>query len=741
MEIKCYDAGMLTLVTLLAALAPSSELTLDRIFSDPPLEGKTPAQLALSPGGKYVTFLRGSDKDSDVLDLWGAKLPDGKPELLVSSDDLLGGKTQKLTEQERMALERKRISKRGITGYLWCGDSAVLFPFSGDLYFVELGGGRAPALQPSGKKVVRLTHDDDKPELNPVCSKSGKKVAFVKDDAVVVMDTASKAQKIVTPKGSAVHHWGLPEFIAEEEMDRHEGMWWSPDEKSLLVFEVDERPVGVKTRAQIFADHTEMFEQRYPAAGEKNAIVNAWLVDVNGGKRALATPKEDGYLARGGFFPDGAPWLQWQSRDQKTLRFLDCAGGVAREFYVEKDDAWVELTDDFIPLKDGKRALWSTEQSGRRQIVVIDRKTGATTALTSEPEPVNAVEAVDDDKGAVFYTAWRDRGRQLQLFSVSLAGGPPTPLTPEPGWHAVKLDDAGHFFVDRASDFGKPATTIIKDAAGKTVLVLDDNAATELMSFDRPTPVWLDLKAADGVTTLNGLLLPPTSAWKMTAGKKYPVIVSVYGGPTAQTVTRAWGRGYALQSYWTERGYGVFLVDNRGMAGRDRAFTRAHNRAFGDIEVKDLFAAVEQLKQQTPWVDGKKLGVFGWSYGGFLSARAILDDDTPFAAAVAVAPVTDWALYDTHYTERYLGMSGKSYDDANLVKRAKLLNKPLLIVHGTADDNVLFEHSLRLIEALEKEGKMFQTMIYPGKAHGISGKPYQLHVYKTVTTFFDANLR
>ncbi|HEY4222208.1 MAG TPA: DPP IV N-terminal domain-containing protein, partial [Myxococcota bacterium] len=261
---------------VLLALTPGN-LTLERIFSDPPLDGRAPAALSLSPGGKVVAFLQGSAKDSDVQDLWGASLPSGTPALLVSTEQLLGNKEQKLTEQEKMQLERKRISKRGITSYLWCGDDAkaLVFPLSGDLYYVTL----------ADKNVERLTNDEDKPELNPVCSKSGKKIAFVKDDAVVVLDVQSKKATRISAAGSSTHHWGLPEFIAEEEMDRHEGMWWAPDEKSLLVFEVNEDPVGKKTRAQIFADHTEMFEQRYPAAGEKNALVNAWLISVDGSKK------------------------------------------------------------------------------------------------------------------------------------------------------------------------------------------------------------------------------------------------------------------------------------------------------------------------------------------------------------------------------------------------------------------------------------------------------------------------
>lgn len=730
---------MMTFLPVLAlSFLPSApDLTLERIFADPPLEGRAPVSLELSPGGKYVTFLAPNALDSDILDLWGAQLPGGKPAILVASETLLGGKAQKLTEQEKMALERKRITKKGITSYLWCGRDAgaLVFPLSGDLYYVRLDG--TPA--------VRLTQDEDVPELNPVCDGSGEQVAFVKKGEVVVMHTTTRKTRQLTRGAGATKTFGLPEFIAEEEMDRHEGMWWAPDGKSLIVFEVDEAPVDVKTRAQIFADRTAMFEQRYPAAGEKNAAVTAWIVradDVNGRHKVrLQTPSEDGYLPRAGFFPDGRPWIQWQSRDQTRLVLYEAdARGALRKIHEETDAAWVELHDDLHVLADGKRILWSSEASGRRQLVLLDRASGAVTPLTNEPEPVESLAAVDDARGVVFYRAWRDRGRQLQVFALPLA----TPekaaaITVETGWHAARFDDRGTYFVDKFSDYGRPPVTVVRDASGQRVFVVDENPATELQTYARPTPEWLDLKAADGTTVLNGLLLPPT---RLEPGKRYPVITSIYGGPGSQTAIRSWQRGYLTASHWAGQGFGVFLVDNRGMAGRDRVFTRGHYRAFGDIEVRDLFAAVQQLKA-VPWVDGGHIGVFGWSYGGFLAARAMLDPTTPFAAGAAVAPVTDWTGYDTHYTERFLGMpkDNAAYASANLVTRAKLLERPLLLMHGTADDNVLFEHTLRLIEALEKEGKRFDLMIYPGKAHGISGKPSQLHVYRTITSFFARTLR
>lgn len=737
-------------------VAAPKELTLERIFADPPLDGRLPMQLGLSPDGRFLTFLKPNDKDSDVLDLWGAALPDGTPRLLVATADLLGGAEQKLTEEEKMALERKRISKKGITSYLWCGkdSSGLVFPLSGDLYHAALPA--AADTSAATKPVVKRLTNDDVPELEPKCSKDGALVAFTKKGDVFVLDRKTNKARALTKGATATKTFGLAEFIAQEEMGRHDGLWWSPDARRLLVMEVDESKVGVKVRAQIFADRTETFEQRYPAAGETNATVTAWLIDVATGKKTkLQTPAEDGYLPRAGFFQDGRAWVQWQSRDQKRLRLFEAnAAGVLRPILEETDAAWVDLHDDLEDLDKQMpgKLLWSSERSGRRQLYVVDRKTGALTALTNEPEPVLRVLAVDDASGTIFYAAARDRGRQSVVAAVQAKGGPSRVLTTEPGMHTATFDDAGKYFVLRHSSplhttgsIGKPPTTTVRDASGKLVMAIDGEVSPELASIAAMPHTFLDLQAEDG-SIMNGVLFEPA---KLDPKKKHAVIAFVYGGPTGHTVTKGWSRSVFMTRYWTQRGFGVFFVDNRGMGARDRDFSRAHYLRFGDVEVRDLFDATKQMAAKTPWVDAKRIGVFGWSYGGYLAARAMLDEASPFAAAVGVAPVTDWTLYDTHYTERYVGMpliggdgkaSNPTYTKSNLVTRAKLLSKPLMLVHGTADDNVLFEHTLRLTEALQKEGKLFELMIYPGKAHGISGKPAQLHVYKTVTTFFEERL-
>jgi dipeptidyl-peptidase-4 len=554
-----------------------------------------------------------------------------------------------------------------------------------------------------------------------------------------VLDVATRKERRLSQGGSKTRSFGLAEFIAEEEMGRHEGHWWSPDESRLLVFEVDERPVAVKLRAQIHADHTTLVEQRYPAAGEANAKVTAHLFDRAGGRRTtLATPKEDGYLARAGFFADGVPWIQWQSRDQRRLTLFEAdARGALRPLVEEQDAAWVTLHDDLRSLADG-RFLWTSERSGRRQIELVERKTGARSVLTDEPEPVDAIVGADVERGLAYYLVRRARALERHLYAVPLAGGPSHPVASEAGWHSVTFARSGTRFVDVFSSWGRPPVTTLREPSGAT-LMLDDNPTPELAALPAPKPEWRELQAEDG-TVMNGLLLPPLVIEK---GWRYPVIAWIYGGPTGQMVANRWAKSYPLFLHLAQRGYGVFLLDNRGTGGRGREIDRAHFRRFGEVEVKDLFAAIEQLKSVS-WIDTKRLGIWGWSYGGYLAARAVLDTATPFSAAVAIAPVSDWTLYDTHYTERYLGPpeGGKAgpYEKASLLTRAGLLQRQLLIVHGTADDNVLFEHSLRLIEALQQKNRSFDVMIYPGKAHGIAGRAAQRHVFETAFRYFDRNL-
>lgn len=734
---------MKILLTLLAsacvtsAAAATPPLTLERITADPPLAGRLPRQVELSPGGQWVSMLRPSQADSEVLELWAQPAAGGEPRKLVAAADLLGGAAQQLSEAEKMALERQRITQRGITGYQWCGsdDSALLFPLSGDLYLVRLTA--------AGPQASKLPLPAGAPKQDPRCAPDGKRLAYVQGGNLFVLPLAEGgAPRQLTQDGSDTLSWGLAEFIAAEELSRQRGYWWSRDGQSLLALRVDESGVGLKTRAQIFADRTALTQQRYPAAGEANARVSAFVLDVTGGpRRELALPATAEYIARAGWFADGTPWLQWFTRDQTRLTLTEFkSGAAARDITVETDPAWVEVHDDLMETPRG--LLWSSEASGRRQLLLLDRASGKRTPLTQMPETV--AHAICADAQQVVFAAVADRGKAQELFSQRFAGGPARPLpgAAERQWRDARADRGCTRLLVTRSAWGQPPQLELRSLGRDGAVALPGDApAAELKDY-RNTPQPLPLMAADGRTPLNAFFFAPGAA---AGAARYPVIVLAYGGPGAATVSWGWGRDMPLIAYWQQRGYGVLTLDTRGMQHRDREYTRAHHRAFGKTEVADLFAAVRQLPGQVPGVDAARIGFFGWSYGGYLGARAVMDADTPFAAAVAVAPVTDWTLYDTAYTERYLGMpdGGKApaYASANLPARAALLNKPLLLVHGTADDNVLFEHTLRLVEALQNAGKTFDLQIYPGKAHSIAGRAARLHLYRTMDGFFQRHLK
>ena len=721
-----------------AAAAQPPALSLERLTADPPLAGRLPRQAEVSPGGQWVSFLRPSATDSEVLELWAQPSSGGEPRKLVSAADLLGGAEQKLSETEKMALERQRISQRGITGYQWCGgdDSALLFPLSGDLYVVRLTA--------SGPQAHKLALPAGAPKLEPRCAPDGKRLAYVQGGNLFMLPLGTGAAGVkprrLTTDGADTVSWGLAEFLAAEELSRQRGYWWSKDGKSLLALRADESGVAVKTRAQIFADRTSLTQQRYPAAGEANAKVTAFVIDVaTGQQRELPLPKTAEYIARAGWFADGTPWLQWFTRDQTRLTLTEFKGSTPRDITAETDPAWVEVHDDLVETPRG--LLWSSEASGRRQLVLVDRASGTRTPLTQAAEPV--AHAVCAGERGVVFTAAGDRGKSQELYVVPLAGGPAQML---PGganrqWRDAKADSACTRLLVTRSTWGEPPRLELRSLGEHGAIALAGDAPDPLLRQIANWPLALDLTAADGGTLLNAFYFAPQDRRE----GRHPVLVLAYGGPGAATVNWAWGRDLPLIAYWQQRGYGVLTLDTRGMQHRDRDFTRAHYRSFGKTEVADLFAAVRQLPDRVPGVDPARIGFFGWSYGGFLGARAMLDADTPFAAAVAVAPVTDWTLYDTAYTERYLGLpeGGKaaSYASANLPARAALLAKPLLLVHGTADDNVLFEHTLRLVEALQTAGKTFDLQIYPGKAHGIAGRAARLHLYRTMDAFFERHLR
>ena len=711
-------------------------LSLERIHADPPLVGVATNSITFSGDGAAVAWLRGSDTDSEVHDLWILRPGQSQPAPLVRTRDLADVAALRVSEEERAANERLRLHHGGITSFAWCGPDArrVVFPLSSDLYLAST--------EPQGA-VERLTRDSI-PKLDPRCSPSGTFVSFVRAGEVFVIDLATKQERKLTSGATETVSNGLAEFVAQEEMDRHRGYFWSHDDTWIASLQVDVSAVSTKVRPRIHADRTELHSQRYPAAGEPNAQVRVQVGNVTSGSTVeVALPAEDGYVARVDWSPDQARlWVQWQSRDQKRLLLFEA---LAPDFQpvpvlTETDDAWVELSDDFTPLAGGDAFLWTSERTGRRQIWMYERLDGVwqPRQVTDGPDPVAAIKAVDLRGKRLFFSKYTDRGRQLHVFSAPLEGGQASRVTGETGWHDTVFSPRGLKFVDVLSTFTAPPKVELRDGVGSVVAMVDANPADDLTCAAASAPQWVDVPAEDG-SLLNGVLIPPVG---VVPGKRYPVIVQVYAGPGGSLATQRFLRQRPFHVFLGQRGFGTFILDGRGTAHRGRAFARAIHGRVGDVEIADQIRGARWLATQ-PWVDPDRIGIWGWSYGGYASLMAILREDTPFRSAAAIAPVTDWRLYDTHYTERYLGLPQEqkaAYDRADVLGRAGKLHRPLLLVHGMADDNVLFEHSLRLMERLQQGGTPFELMVYPGRAHGLDGRMTQLHLFHTLTAFFERTL-
>lgn len=706
------------------------KLTLERVFASPNLSGSAPRAVKLSPDGKLLTSLRPRPDDRERYDLWATDTATGVAQMLVDSTKFGGGE---LSEAEKMQRERLRIGgSKGIVAYEWAPDGqSLLVPLDGDIYLAKLDG------------TVRRLTNTPQGELDAAISPKGGFVSFVRDQNFYVVDLATGTEHRLTRDGGGTVSWALAEFVAQEEMARTKGAWWSPDDSRIAIARVDESSVAVVSRAAIGADGTKVFDQRYPRAGAANAKVQLFVMrnDGTGFAHVDLGSNDDIYLARVDWAPDGkALYVQRESRDQKTLDLLrvDPTTGASTLVFTEHAKTWIDLTNNFRALKEGS-ILWSSERDGYSHLYRFAQ--GKWTQLTHGAWMVKDVVGVDEAKGIAYFTGNRETPIDQNFYSVGLSGGPVTTLG-EPGWwNTVDVKrDAAPFVVARSNP-RQPEQSYLADASGARIRWIDENRVEGVHPYApyvaaHVKPVFGTLKAADG-SVLHYKLLMPAAA---DAGK-VPVLVQVYGGPGAgRQVTEAWNG--ALQQYLVQRGWAIFSVDGRGTPDRGRAFEDQIYRAMSTVEVQDQLAGVAWLKTQS-FVDPRRIAVFGWSYGGYMTLRLLESAPGVFAAGVAGAPVTKWELYDTHYTERYMGtpqVDAAAYARSSPLVHSQALADPLLLIHGLSDDNVVFENSTALMAKLQAAGQPFETMVYPGQTHRVAGPGVSIHLWKTILAFLDRNV-
>ena len=708
-------------------------LSIERVFASPSLNGAVPRGVKLSPDGRWLTVLRARADDRERYDLWGFDRKSGKWQMLVDSKAL--GSGRELSEAEKMQRERQRIGDlKGVVSYEWGADStAILVPLDGDLFLAHLDG-----------RTERLTQTTEA-ELNPALSPKGAYVSFVRDQRLWIGKVGGAAMPISPTETADTVHWGEAEFVAQEEMARTTGYWWAPDDSRIAVERFDDAPVGIVTRTAIGAESTKTFQQRYPVAGSANSLVSLYVMKPDGTGRVEVDlgPDPDIYLARVNWAPDGKVlYVQRENRGQTRLDLLavDPATGAAKVLFSETaaPGSWINLTDDYRFLKDGSLIWWS-ERDGFGHLYRY--QTGKWQQLTKGEWVVTALVGVDEKAGRVYFTATKDDVLAPQIYALDLAHPDQTLLLSEPGFaHAASMDKAGQTLLISRSSPGQPPQVYAADHTGKRIAWVEENRLDATHPYtphvaSHRAPMFGTIPAADG-TLLHWKMITPV----MVPGQRYPVFFQHYGGPHAQTVTKGWGGG--LEQAIAAKGYIFFELDNRGSANRGVKFESAINRAMGSVEVEDQKAGALFLKGLM-YVDGERIATYGWSYGGYMTLKMLEADQGLYAAGIAGAPVTKWGLYDTHYTERYLGDPNKEpqvYDKSDVLGDAGKITDPLLLVHGMADDNVVFENSSMLIAKLQGEAVPFQMMLYPGYTHRVSGPKVGVHLWNTIFAFLDQTM-
>jgi dipeptidyl-peptidase-4 len=727
------------LLAALAAVPASAErLTLDRIHADPALAGPGVRSLRVSPDGERVTFLRGRQDNQFQLDLWEFNMKDKTTHRLVDSKQLVPNENLSLEEKARR--ERARTaSLSGILSYSWSPDGKqLLVPIAGDLYLVDVAKPDAARKVASGNVI------------DPKISPKGRYVSYVRDQNLYVIDLTNGQTRQLTTDGKGTIHNGEAEFVAQEEMSQRTGYYWAPDDSAIAYKRYDESPVPVARRFEIFADRTEVVEQRYPAAGDANVLVDLMIVSPTTGsqKKVELGAEKDIYLVRADWSADGKTLVyQRQSRDQKRLDLVgvDAATLAQRTLLTETSNTWVSLHDDLRFLKNRNAFIWASERSGRNHLYLYDLNGKLLHPITKGEWGVDNILAIDEKAGKVYIASNKDAVIDKQTYALNLDGSnadKPVRITKTDGWHDDTFAANGKIFVDTFSDPKTPPQVSIHNADGTMIEWLEHNELNANHPYaqyaaDHLPTEYGTIKAHDGQTLYYSMIKPAN----FNPAKRYPVFLFTYGGPHSQRVTRQWGNYF--NQYMAQQGFVVFSLDNRGSSRRERVFTDAIYGNLGKNEVEDQLTGIDWLAQQS-FVDPKRVGVFGWSYGGFMTLRLLEAGSDKIAMGVAVAPVTDWALYDTHYTEQFVGGTPKSapeaYKQSGVFAHLDGLKSPLLLVHGMADDNVLFTNSTRLIDSLVNRNIKFELMTYPGAKHGISSRAGQRHVYGLIEAFFKKNL-
>lgn len=714
------------------AKAQQKQLTVDRIFNAPSLSGELTEGIEWAPDGKHISYI-------DQGEIWTMDANTGERKVLVGAETL----RSVVQPEKEKAIQATGLGRVEEQAYQWSADGHwLLFVGSNSLALLDLRTNTPKAL-------VSYADEITDPKFSP----DSNWVSFVRASNVWVVNVASGESRGVTTGGREELLKGQLDWVYPEELNCATAYWWSPDSSKIAYYIMDERPVTRYPIMDMSSPVGEMQYTRYPQAGEANPIVHVGVVAVSGGEtKVMDTGADtDVYIPRVDWLPDGKRVaIQRLNRAQNRLDllFADAETGASQTIATQTDRYWVNVNDDLYFFSDGKQFLWSTEQTGFRRYYLYDLSGKQLDDVTKGDWGITGTggfgpgasghPAVDEKHGWIYFTSNKDNPAETQLYRVSLRDHAVARITRDAGTHDVSIAPDAAAFVDTFSTAMMPPRQDLYRADGTRITVINENKVTELAEYYLSPVEFLTLAADDGTKLEAKIMKPPD----FDASKKYPVLVNVYGGPQAQEVRDAW-EAPLWSEVMAEKGYIVFSLDNRGSYNRGHAFETPIFHHFGKIELEDQLAGVKYLKS-LPYVDASRIGIWGWSYGGYMTLYALANAPGVFKAGVAVAPVSDWRLYDTIYTERYMGRpqdNADGYRDSSPINEAGSLKAKLMIAHGTGDDNVHFANTSEMLNELIDSGRYAtELMIFPGRGHPIGDRAATVLLFKHIAQFISDNL-
>ena len=714
--------------------ADTKPLTIEAIFSPGGLNGRGPETIEWSPDGSKLSYVQ---RQGEQGDLWYMDAATGEKKVLVSAEKLASlAPDYNKVKNER---EKERLTRYHVAAYLWAPDSKhLIFDSQGQLWLYDLAAA-------SARQLTTATDPSGDPKFSP----DGERIAYVRKHNLYVLPVNGKSEKELTHDKADDLFNGDIDWVYAEELAVRSNYFWSPDGRDIAFLHMDESKVATYPITDWMPRHPSVDNEKYPKVGDDNPVVKLGVVDTNKGKTKwiTLTNDEQAYIPRFGWVRAGVLWAEVLNRteDKMDLYFVDVKSGKSRIVLTEETPgAWINFEQVEVRfLKSSGQFLWPSWRDGNMHLYLYSFDKQSPLAadakldrqLTKGDFAVLGIEGVDEAAGTVFFSANKDDPRQTHIFSVNLDGSGFRALSSEEGQHFADFsDDAKHYTHMYVGPAATPTLSMCAVGGSCSPVWQANNSIAE---YGLRSPKYLEFKADDGTTLYGRLLLPPNP----TAGGKIPVIVNIYGGPAGQTVRKSMPD--AFDEILARDGFAIFSVDNRGTPGRDRKFQTAIRHEFGAIELKDQLTAMDQLFAQYPQLDKERTGIWGWSNGGSMTLYAMTHSDA-FKAGVSVAPVTNQLNYDTIYTERYMGLmkeDEKGYEMSDVTKAAKDLHGSLLLVHGTSDDNVHFQNSIQMIDALIEAGKQFRLMIYPNKTHGIAGPAARTHLFHMIEDHFVKELK